>query len=63
LPKGKAIDSFIGLSSMIGRRHGEAYLHLPAELLCAKGAPSSPSIRTSTIVAPGALVKRPGFAS
>jgi hypothetical protein len=39
LPKGKAIDSFIGLSSMIGRRHGEAYLHLPAELLCAKGAP------------------------
>jgi aminoglycoside 6'-N-acetyltransferase len=35
----RAIDSFIGLPSMIGRRHGSAYLRLLAERLCAEGAP------------------------
>lgn len=35
----RAIDSFVGLPSMIGRGHGGAYLHLPAERLCAEGAP------------------------
>jgi aminoglycoside 6'-N-acetyltransferase len=40
LPKGsRAIDSFIGLPSMIGRGHGQAYLRLLAERLCAEGAP------------------------
>jgi aminoglycoside 6'-N-acetyltransferase len=40
LPQGsRAIDSFIGVSSMIGRGHGRAYLRLLAEDLCAKGAP------------------------
>jgi aminoglycoside 6'-N-acetyltransferase len=40
LPAGsRAIDSFIGLPSMIGRRHGAAYLRLFAERLCAEGAP------------------------
>jgi aminoglycoside 6'-N-acetyltransferase len=40
LPKGsRAIDSFIGWSSMIGRGHGQAYLRLLAERLCAEGAP------------------------
>jgi aminoglycoside 6'-N-acetyltransferase len=34
LPKGsRAIDSFIGWPSMIGRRHGKAYLRLAAERL------------------------------
>jgi aminoglycoside 6'-N-acetyltransferase len=40
LPKGsRAIDSFIGWPSMIGRGHGQAYLRLLAERLCAEGAP------------------------
>jgi aminoglycoside 6'-N-acetyltransferase len=40
LPQGsRAIDSFIGLPSMIGRGHGQAYLRLLAERLCAEGAP------------------------
>jgi aminoglycoside 6'-N-acetyltransferase len=40
LPRGaRAIDSFIGWPSMIGRGHGRAYLRLLAERLCAEGAP------------------------
>jgi aminoglycoside 6'-N-acetyltransferase len=40
LPQGsRAIDSFIGWASMIGRGHGQAYLRLLADRLCAKGAP------------------------
>jgi aminoglycoside 6'-N-acetyltransferase len=40
LPKGsRAIDSFIGRPSMVGRGHGQAYLRLLAERLCAEGAP------------------------
>jgi aminoglycoside 6'-N-acetyltransferase len=40
LPQGaRAIDSFIGWPSMIGRGHGAAYLRLIAERLCAEGAP------------------------
>ena len=40
LPQGaRAIDSFIGHTSMIGRGHGAAYLSLLAERLCAEGAP------------------------
>jgi aminoglycoside 6'-N-acetyltransferase len=40
LPRGsRAIDSFIGLPSMIGRGHGQIYLRLLAERLCAEGAP------------------------
>jgi len=40
LPKGsRAIDSFIGWPSMIGRGHGQAYLRLLARRLCAEGAP------------------------
>jgi aminoglycoside 6'-N-acetyltransferase len=40
LPKGsRAIDSFIGWPSMIGRGHGHAYLRLLAERVCAEGAP------------------------
>ena len=40
LPRGaRAIDSFIGWPSMIGRGHGQAYLRLLAERLCAEGAP------------------------
>jgi len=40
LPRGaRAIDSFIGPPSMIGHRHGPAYLSLLAERLCAEGAP------------------------
>lgn len=40
LPQGsRVIDSFIGWPSMIGRGHGQAYLRLLAELLCAEGAP------------------------
>ena len=35
----RAIDSFIGLPSMIGRGHGAAYLRLLAEQLCVEGAP------------------------
>src|ERR1700733_1062419 len=35
----RAIDSFIGWPSMIGRGHGQAYLRLLAERLCAEGAP------------------------
>jgi aminoglycoside 6'-N-acetyltransferase len=39
LPRGsRAIDSFIGWPSMIGRGHGRAYLRLLAERLCAEGA-------------------------
>jgi aminoglycoside 6'-N-acetyltransferase len=39
LPQGsRAIDSFIGWPSMIGRGHGQAYLRLLAERLCAEGA-------------------------
>ena len=39
LPKGsRAIDSFIGWPSMIGRGHGHAYLRLLAARLCAEGA-------------------------
>jgi aminoglycoside 6'-N-acetyltransferase len=37
--RSRAIDSFIGVSSMIGRGHGRAYLRLLAEGLCAEGAP------------------------
>jgi aminoglycoside 6'-N-acetyltransferase len=40
LPQGsRAIDSFVGWPSMIGRGHGQAYLRLLAERLCAEGAP------------------------
>jgi aminoglycoside 6'-N-acetyltransferase len=40
LPRGsRAVDSFIGWPSMIGRGHGQAYLRLLAERLCAEGAP------------------------
>jgi aminoglycoside 6'-N-acetyltransferase len=40
LPQGsRAIDSFIGWPSMIGRGHGQAYLRLLAERLCIEGAP------------------------
>ena len=40
LTKGsRAIDSFIGWPSMVGRGHGQAYLRLLAERLCAEGAP------------------------
>ncbi len=40
LPQGsRAIDSFVGLPSMIGRGHGAAYLRRLAERLCAEGAP------------------------
>jgi aminoglycoside 6'-N-acetyltransferase len=40
LPQGaRAIDSFIGLPSMIGRGHGAAYLRPLTERLCAEGAP------------------------
>jgi aminoglycoside 6'-N-acetyltransferase len=40
LPQGaRAIDSFIGWPSMIGRGHGQAYLRLLAERLRAEGAP------------------------
>jgi RimJ/RimL family protein N-acetyltransferase len=40
LPKGsRAIDSFIGWPSLIGRGHGQGYLRLLAERLCAEGAP------------------------
>jgi aminoglycoside 6'-N-acetyltransferase len=40
LPQGsRATDSFIGRPSMIGRGHGQAYLRLLAERLCAEGAP------------------------
>jgi aminoglycoside 6'-N-acetyltransferase len=40
LPKGsRAMDSFIGWPSMIGRGHGHAYLRLLAARLCAEGAP------------------------
>jgi aminoglycoside 6'-N-acetyltransferase len=33
------VDSFIGWPSLIGRGHGQAYLRLLAERLCAVGAP------------------------
>jgi aminoglycoside 6'-N-acetyltransferase len=40
LPRGsRAIDSFIGPPSMLGRGHGPRYLRLLAERLCAEGAP------------------------
>jgi aminoglycoside 6'-N-acetyltransferase len=40
LPRGsRAIDSFIGWPSLVGRGHGQAYLRLLAERLCAEGAP------------------------
>lgn len=40
LPQGsRAIDSFIGRPSMIGRGHGQAYLRLLAARLHAEGAP------------------------
>jgi len=40
LPKGsRAIDSFIGWPSLIGRGHGRANLRLLAEWLCADSAP------------------------
>jgi aminoglycoside 6'-N-acetyltransferase len=40
LPAGaRAIDSFIGPPSMLGRGHGPRYLRLLAERLCAEGAP------------------------
>ena len=40
LPQGsRAIDSFIGWPSMVGRGHGSAYLSLLAQRLCAEGAP------------------------
>jgi aminoglycoside 6'-N-acetyltransferase len=40
LPLGaRAIDSFIGLPSMLDRGHGSAYLRLLAERLCMEGAP------------------------
>ncbi len=40
LPQGsRAIDSFIGWPSMIGRGHGQAYLRLLAARLCTEGAP------------------------
>jgi aminoglycoside 6'-N-acetyltransferase len=35
----RAIDSFIGWPSMVGRGHGQTYLRLLAERLCAEGAP------------------------
>ena len=40
LPRGsRAIDSLIGWPSMIGRGHGQAYLRLLAEKLCAGRSP------------------------
>jgi aminoglycoside 6'-N-acetyltransferase len=40
LPQGaRAIDSFVGLPSMLGRGHGSAYLRLLAARLCEEGAP------------------------
>ena len=40
LPRGsRAIDSFIGWPSLIGRGHGPVYLRLLAERLCGEGAP------------------------
>ena len=40
LPRGsRAIDSFVGWPSLIGRGHGQAYLRLLAERLCREGAP------------------------
>jgi aminoglycoside 6'-N-acetyltransferase len=40
LPRGsRAIDTFIGRPSMVGRGHGRAYLRLLAERLCAEGVP------------------------
>jgi aminoglycoside 6'-N-acetyltransferase len=40
LPRGsRAIDSFIGRPTMIGRGYGPAYLSLLAERLCAERAP------------------------
>jgi aminoglycoside 6'-N-acetyltransferase len=40
LPRGsRAIDSFIGWPTMIGRGHGAGYLSLLAQRLCAEGAP------------------------
>jgi aminoglycoside 6'-N-acetyltransferase len=40
LPRGsRAIDSFIGWPSMVGRGHGSAYLNLLAQRLYAEGAP------------------------
>ena len=38
-PGSRAIDSFIGWPSLIGRGHGQAYLRLLAERLRADGAP------------------------
>lgn len=41
LPAGsRAIDAFIGKSSMIGRGHGSAFLRVRAERLKAEGAPA-----------------------
>jgi aminoglycoside 6'-N-acetyltransferase len=37
--RSRAIDSFIGRPTMIGRGHGPAYLRLLAERLSAEGAP------------------------
>jgi aminoglycoside 6'-N-acetyltransferase len=40
LPQGAmAIDTFIGMSEMVGRGHGSAYLRNLAETLIAEGAP------------------------
>ena len=40
LPQGsRAIDSFIGWPSMVGRGHGSAYLGMLAQRLCTEGAP------------------------
>lgn len=59
LPKGsRAIDSFIGRPSMIGRGHGQSYLSLLAERLCAAGAPlvAIDPAEDNLRAAPGAFV-------
>jgi aminoglycoside 6'-N-acetyltransferase len=37
--RSRAVDSFIGWPSMVGRGHGQAYLRRLAERLCVEGAP------------------------
>ena len=61
LPRGsRAVDSFIGWPSMIGRGHGQAYLRLLAERLCAGGRNRSFGRRMFALAA---LMRWPGFTS
>lgn len=64
LPRGsRAIDSFIGWPSLVGRGHGQAYLRLLAERLCAEGAPVIAIDPWKGMCGRGALMRKPGFAS